>query len=275
MSDCLLEKRPDGVAVITLNRPESLNSLGGDIIPLLEAHLLDCEHDPAVRAVALTGAGRAFCAGGDIGGMQRRNDRQTEDASSLVSTIAHLERLTRELKHSHRVTSLKLHTMGKPTVALVNGHAVGAGMSLALACDIRICSDKAKFGTAFRNVGLSGDYGGSYFLPRIVGPSKARELYFSAEILDASRALELGIASRVVAAESLMQEGLAFCAKLAAGPTGAYGRMKDNLAFAETATLAQLLDHEAAHQRLGGMSADSREAVAAFLDKREPRFTGH
>ena len=274
MSDCLLEKRPDGVALITLNRPESLNSLGGDLVPLLEAHLLDCESDGDVRCVALTGAGRAFCAGGDIGGMQKRNDRQTEDANSPVNTIVHLERLTRELKRSQRATSLKLHTIGKPTVALVNGHAMGAGMSLALACDIRICSDKAKFGTAFRNVGLSGDYGGSYFLPRIVGPSKARELYFSAEIMDANRALELGIASRVVPAESLMDEGLAFCAKLATGPTAAYARMKDNLAFSETATLAELLDHEAAHQRLAGMSADSREAVASFLEKRSPNFTG-
>jgi 2-(1,2-epoxy-1,2-dihydrophenyl)acetyl-CoA isomerase len=274
MSDCILEKRPDGVALITLNRPESLNSLGGDLVPLLEAHLLDCEGDLDVRCVALTGAGRAFCAGGDIGGMQKRNDRQTEDASSPVNTIAHLERLTRELKRSQRATSLKLHTIGKPTVALVNGHAVGAGMSLALACDIRICSDKAKFGTAFRNVGLSGDYGGSYFLQRIVGPSKARELYFSAEIMDATRALELGIASRVLPAESLMPEGLAFCAKLAMGPTTAYARMKDNLAFAETSTLAELLDYEAVNQRLAGMSADSREAVASFLEKRPPNFTG-
>lgn len=274
MSDCLIEKRPDGVALITLNRPESLNSLGGDLVPLLEEHLNDCERDPAVRCVALTGAGRAFCAGGDIGGMQKRNDRQTEDANSPANTIAHLERLTRELKRSQRATSLKLHTMGKPTVALVNGHAVGAGLSLALACDMRIAGDRAKFGTAFRNVGLSGDYGSSYFLPRIVGPTKARDLFFSAEIFDAARALELGIVSRVVPGDDLLAEGLAFCAKLATGPTAAYARMKDNLAFAETATLAELLDHEAMHQRLAGMSRDSREAVASFLEKREARFTG-
>jgi 2-(1,2-epoxy-1,2-dihydrophenyl)acetyl-CoA isomerase len=180
----------------------------------------------------------------------------------------------RGLRHSHDAVSLNLHTMGKPTVALVNGHAVGAGMSVALACDIRICSDRARFGTAFRNVGLSGDYGGSYFLQRLIGYGRARELYFTAEVIDAQRALELGIANRVVPAEALLDEGLAFCSRLAQGPTATYARMKSNHNLAATSTLDGLLDQEALLMRISGMSRDSREAVMAFVEKREPRFVG-
>ena len=155
-----------------------------------------------------------------------------------------------------------------------DGVAVGAGLSLALACDLRIASDKARFGTAFRNVGLSGDFGGSYFLQRLVGNGKARELYFTAEILDAKTAAEIGMVNRVVTHEALMQEGLAFCAKLAAGPTATYARMKLNLNLGETGSLQQVLDQEAVNMRISGFSRDSREAVAAFVEKREPRFIG-
>ncbi len=274
MSDLLFEKRDGGVALLTLNRPESLNSLGGQILPLLDQYLTDCEEDKTVRCVAITGAGRAFCAGGDVGGMQQRNDRQSADANSPVNTIAHLERLTSSLMKSQRAVTLRIHTFNKPVVALVNGHAVGAGLSLALSCDIRIAGEKARFGTAFRNVGLSGDYGSTYFLPRLVGASKARELYFTAEVLDAQAALALGLVRNVVPQDDLLIEGLAFCSKLATGPTQAYGRMKQNLAFSETHSLAESLDHEARNQRLAGMTKDSREAVQAFLEKREPRFVG-
>jgi 2-(1,2-epoxy-1,2-dihydrophenyl)acetyl-CoA isomerase len=145
---------------------------------------------------------------------------------------------------------------------------------LALSCDARIVSDKARFGTAFKNIGLSGDYGSTYFLPRLIGMGRARELYLTAEIIDAQRALELGIANRVVPHDQLMEEGLAFAAKLAAGPTASYGRMKDNLSFGETATLQELLDREALNMRISGHSSDSREAVRAFVEKREPQFTG-
>jgi 2-(1,2-epoxy-1,2-dihydrophenyl)acetyl-CoA isomerase len=273
MSDVLFEMRDDGVALITLNRPESLNAMGGQLMPLLAEHLARAERDPAVRCVALTGAGRAFCAGGDVKGMQQRNTGQAA-AEGGGSWIAALEQGARALKESQDGASLRLHTMPKPTVALVNGHAVGAGMSIALACDIRICSDRAKFGTAFRNVGLSGDFGGSYFLQRLVGAGRARELYFTAEIFDARRALELGIANRVILHESFLEEGLAFCRQLAQGPTATYARMKANLNRAETCTLPELLDQEAFNMRLSGMSSDSREAVRAFVEKREPRFTG-
>ncbi len=275
MPDTLFEKRPDGVGLITLNRPESLNAMGGDLMLLLAKYLGEAEADRDVRCVALTGAGRAFCAGGDVKGMQRRNEpgngAQREEGGPTGTS---LERGVQDLRGSQNQTSLRLHTMGKPTVALVNGHAVGAGFSLALACDIRIASDRAKFGTAFRNVGLSGDYGGSYFLPRLVGAGRARELYFTSEILDAKRAQEIGLANRVVPHDELMTEGLAFCAKLAAGPTATYARMKANMNLADSSTLQQLLDQEAMLMRLSGMSRDSREAVRAFVEKREPQFAG-
>lgn len=277
--DVLFEKRDDGIGLITLNRPDSLNAMGGRLIPMLGEFLDEAERDRAVRAVVLTGAGRGFCAGGDVRGMQARNDGQSAATSSsesdpVAKLIASMDRNTADLRHSHNLTSLRLHTMGKPTIALVNGVAVGAGFSLALSCDIRICSDRARFGTAFRNVGLSGDFGGSYFLPRIVGGGKARELYLTAEIIDAAKALELGIANRVVPHDDLMTEGLAFCAKIAAGPTASYGRMKRNLNLGETGTLQEVLDQEALHMRISGMSADSREAVRAFMEKREPNFIG-
>jgi 2-(1,2-epoxy-1,2-dihydrophenyl)acetyl-CoA isomerase len=272
--DVLFEKRPDGVALITLNRPESLNAMGGELMPLLGDYLAKSEFDREVRCIAITGAGRAFCAGGDVRNMQRRNEGQADPTGTPANALGNLEEQVRLLRAGQNAVSLKLHTMGKPTVALVNGHAVGAGMSVALACDQRICGSAAKFGTAFRNVGLSGDYGGSYYLQRLVGAGKARELYFTAEIIDAQKALELGIANRVVPQEQLLEEGLAFCARIASGPTGTFARMKANLNLAETGTLQQVLDQEAMNMRLSGLGKDSREAVLAFVEKREPRFTG-
>jgi len=206
--------------------------------------------------------------------MQTRNSASSSGASREPNLVRQIEDLARGLRESHHETVLKLHTMGKPTVALVNGVAVGAGLGLALGCDVRIVSDKARFGTAFKNVGLSGDYGSSYLLPRLIGAGRAREMFLTAEIIDAARALELGIANRVLAHESLLEEGLAFCAKLASGPTATYARMKQNLNLAETSTLQALLDQEALNMRLSGFSLDSREAVAAFVEKREPRFIG-
>jgi 2-(1,2-epoxy-1,2-dihydrophenyl)acetyl-CoA isomerase len=276
--DTLLEKRADGVALITLNRPESLNAMGGQLMTLLAEHLANCERDRNVRCIALTGNGRGFCAGGDVKGMQSRNTAPTAGATPAASqernVSADLERAVFGLRENHDATVLRLHTIGKPTVALVNGVAVGAGLGLALGCDVRIVSDRARFGTAFKNVGLSGDYGSSFFLQRLIGSGRAREMYLTAEMIDAQRALELGIANRVVPHDSLLEEGLAFCTKLAAGPTATYARMKANLNLAETAPLQDVLNQEAMNMRISGLSRDSREAVAAFVEKREPRFIG-
>jgi 2-(1,2-epoxy-1,2-dihydrophenyl)acetyl-CoA isomerase len=275
--DVLYEKRPDGIGLITLNRPESLNAMGGRLVPMLGDFLGECEEDADVRCVVLTGNGRGFCAGGDIRGMQSRNDDADAAPASARpprNVVTQFEALARGLRGMHDTTALRLHTMPKPTVGLINGVAVGAGLSLALACDVRIVSDQARFGTAFKNVGLSGDFGGTYLLPRIIGMGRARELYLTAEIINADRALELGIANRVVAHAALLEEGLAFAANIASGPTATYARMKANWNLAETSNFQDLLNAEALQQRISGMSPDSREAVAAFIEKRTPNFTG-
>ena len=276
MPDCLFEKRADGIGLITFNRPEKLNAMGGEMMPLLSHYLGECERDADIRCIAITGAGRAFCAGGDVGNMQKRNSGQAvnDEAPQLSNPIANLEQQVRELRRGQEMISLRIHNLRKPVIALVNGHAVGAGLSIALACDMRLASDRSKFGTAFRNVGLSGDYGGSYFLQRLVGAGKARELYLTAEVLDAKTALGLGIVNRVYEGDGWLDEALAFCARIASGPTASYGRMKANLNLGETATLQETLDQEALNMRLSGLSRDSREAVAAFMEKREPRFIG-
>ncbi len=287
--DVLYEKRGDCVAVITLNRPKSLNAMGGQLMLLLPKYLDQCVRDRDIRAVVLTGNGRAFCAGGDVKGMAARPDNSEASAvppagggdaternngDSKPSLISAFDDGVAGLRQSQLETSFVLHTMPKPTVGLINGFAVGAGLSLALACDIRIASDQAKFGTAFRNVGLSGDYGGSYYMTNIVGTAKARELYFTARMVDAEEALSLGLTNRVVPHDKLLEEGLAFAAELAAGPTRTLARMKENLNLATHVDLRTLMDHEAQNMRLSGMSNDSREAVMAFVQKRKPKFAG-
>ena len=171
-------------------------------------------------------------------------------------------------------TSYTLHTMPKPTIAMVNGHAVGAGLSLALACDLRVASDQAKLGTVFRNVGFSGDFGGSYFLPRLVGMERARQLYFTGEILIAEEALKIGMVSRVVPHDKLEEETMALATQLAGGPTLAYARMKENLNRSASSDLLTLLDQEALNMRLSATTSDHREAAKAFVEKRSPTFAG-
>jgi 2-(1,2-epoxy-1,2-dihydrophenyl)acetyl-CoA isomerase len=167
-----------------------------------------------------------------------------------------------------------LHEIPKPTIAMVNGPAAGAGMALALACDLRIAGQSARFVTAFAKVGFSGDFGGSYFLSRLVGTGKARELYFTAEPLDAAQALALGVANRVVPDADLAEVTMEFARKLARGPRIALGLMKQNLNAAESGTLAELLDLEARRQIETGQTEDHKEAARAFVEKRAPVFVG-
>lgn len=272
--DVLIDKRDNGVALITLNRPESLNAMGGSLMPMLAAYLDDVSNDRNVRCVVLTGAGRAFCAGGDVKGMAAGRDailNNGGDASSPASTFA---RGVAGLRESQRRTSFVLHTMPKPTIAMVNGHAVGAGLSLALACDLRVASDNAKLGTIFRNVGFSGDFGGSYFLQKLVGSGKARELYFTGDVLSADDALKIGMVNRVVAHEALEQETMILAAQLASGPTLAFARMKENLNRGEHSDLMTALDQEALNMQLSGQTSDHRDAAKAFVEKRQPTFRG-
>ena len=287
-ADVLFDKRPDGIALITLNRPDSLNAMGGQLMPLLAQYLGQCAHDTSVRCVVLTGAGRAFCAGGDVksmrgGGVGANTASQEQTPAQPApptdgarpSTFNLLEPSIGMLRESQMRTSYVLHTMGKPTIAAVNGHAVGAGLSLALACDLRIASDRAKFGTAFRNVALSGDFGGSHYMQRLVGMGKARELYFTAEIIEADEALRIGMVTRVVPHESLMDETMKWAAKMASGPTATMARTKENLNLGEHSDLRTLMDQEAFYQRLTSLTNDHREAVKAFVEKREPKFAGN
>jgi 2-(1,2-epoxy-1,2-dihydrophenyl)acetyl-CoA isomerase len=261
MSQDLLETITDGVAVLTLNRPDRLNAMSGPMLDALLEALPRLGADPAVGVVVLTGAGRAFCAGGDVKAMAEGREMGGET----------LEERAQGLRARMEV-SRWLHEMPKPTIAMVRGAAAGAGLSLALACDLRIAGDGARFGTAFARVGYSGDFGGSFFLTQLVGTAKARELYFTADLIDAQEALRLGLVNRVVAGERLEGETMALATRLARGPRIALRYMKRNLNAAESGTLKDALDLEAWHHMRCGMTEDHREATRAFVDKREPVF---
>ncbi len=230
----------------------------------LVALLAECAVDDTVGCVVLTGAGRAFCAGGDV-------RVQAGTAASGVTETP--ERRTDLLRASMEASRL-LHEMPKPTIAMLNGVAAGAGLSLALACDLRIAGHSARMTTAFTKVGLSGDYGGTWFLTQLVGTARARELYFTSDVLEASRIEALGLANRVVPDEELERETMALAAKLANGPSVALRYMKRNLNVAEHGDLAAGLDSEAFGMLRCRASEDHKEASQAFVEKRPPVFKG-
>jgi 2-(1,2-epoxy-1,2-dihydrophenyl)acetyl-CoA isomerase len=267
----LLVQNRDGVLYLTLNRPDKLNALSDAIISGLLDNLRKAGADDHVGAVVVTGAGRGFCAGGDIGRMRERNENAPQSAGG--NHLASLDQRIAALRRSEEV-SLLLHEIPKVTIAAVNGPAAGAGFSLCLACDIRIASDQARMGTAFARVGYSGDFGGSYFLTKIVGTAKARELYFTADMLTADEALKKGIVNRVVPAASFADEVHVFANRIASGPRIAYSYMKANLNAAAYADVRTMLEREALGQSLTGLTEDHKEAVKAFLEKREPKFLG-
>ena len=216
--------------------------------------------DDDVGAVIITGAGRGFCAGGDVKTMP---DRAAQGFEERVEG----------LRRMHQLPVL-LRTMPKVVIAMVNGPAVGAGLGLAMACDLRIAGRAARFGTGFAGVGYSGDFGGSWTLTRLVGTAKARELYFTADIIDAEKAAELGIVNRVVGDDELLAETMALARRIADGPQIALGYMKRNLLAAETEDFQTVLDLEAEHQARCAFTEDHKEAVAAFVEKRRPVFKG-
>jgi 2-(1,2-epoxy-1,2-dihydrophenyl)acetyl-CoA isomerase len=263
MTNHLLESVKDGVAVLTLNRPDRLNALSVAMLDALLEALPRLAADSAVGVVVVTGAGRGFCAGGDVKAMAEGR----EFAETGLEEKAH------GLRSKMEVSRL-LHEMPKPTIAMVRGAAAGAGLSIALACDLRVAGESAKFATAFARVGYSGDFGGSWFLTQLVGTAKARELYYTAEIVDARTAAQLGIVNRVVPDDRLEDEAMTLAHKLASGPRVALRYMKRNMNAAETQTLAQCLDLEALHHTRTGFTEDHKEAARAFVDKREPVFKG-
>ena len=274
--DCLFELREGGIAWITLNRPDSLNAMGDRMISSLSTHLARCTRDREVRVVVVTGGGRGFCSGGDVRGQvaHREAGAATPSDGARAPLPDAFEAGVAGLYAMHMQVPVVLHTMPKPTVAAVNGPAAGAGMSLALSCDLRLASDRARFVTAFRNVGLSGDFGGTYFLTRLAGDGKARELYFTGAAVDAAEALRIGIVNRVVPHDELETETLALARAIADGPAGAYARMKRCFQIAAKGDLALSLQEEALNMSLSGLSADAREAGRAFLEKRRPDFLG-
>jgi 2-(1,2-epoxy-1,2-dihydrophenyl)acetyl-CoA isomerase len=257
----LVETIEDGVATLTFNRPERMNALSTPIMEGLLHGLPRLADDPAVRVIVLTGAGRAFCAGGDVKSMAEGGERR-----SAAEATAHLR--------SRMEVSRILHELPKPTIAMINGPAAGAGLAFALACDLRIAGASARLVTAFVKVGLSGDFGGSFFMTRLVGTAKARELYFTGRPVDAQEALSLGLVNRVVAGDQLGDATMELARSLAQGPQIALSLMKRNMNCAESGGLAELLDTEAANMVQTARTEDHREAAKAFVEKRAPMFVG-
>jgi 2-(1,2-epoxy-1,2-dihydrophenyl)acetyl-CoA isomerase len=256
----------NGVAIITMDRPERRNAMTDDMISGLALALADVEPASDVRCVVLTGAGGAFCAGGDVKGFAEGDGAGGGSASWDAGV--HEQRL------SHKNTSGALFNMPKPTVAAIPGAAAGAGLSLALACDLRIAVDTAVMTTAFARVGLAGDYGGTWFLTQLVGPAKAKELYFLPERMDMATALDLGIVNTVVGADEFEAGWRDLAARLAAGPPIAYRYMKENINRSVAGDLNTALELESTHHRHTGTTADHKEASKAFVEKREPVFKG-
>jgi len=259
----VLYHRREGIVTLTLNRPESLNATNEAMMGEYERILIELEADTAVRVVVLTGAGRAFSSGGD----------QKRDGVPVPPSFfdgdpggALIERLNRCI--------LRMQRLHKPIIGSINGVAAGAGMNIALATDLRLASEAARFGEVFARIGLVPDGGGTYFLPRLVGTAKAMEMILLADIIDAQEALRIGLVNRVVPAEQLEQETLKLAERLAQGPTVAYGLAKTGLYQGLGMSLEDVLNMEARNQAIAARTPDRAEGVAAFREKRPPRFTG-
>jgi 2-(1,2-epoxy-1,2-dihydrophenyl)acetyl-CoA isomerase len=261
----LLARLEDGVLTLTLNRPEARNAMSGAMNDALAEQLARAELAPEVKVVVLTGAGQGFCAGGDVKGMDSRN---TGGEPVPIDEAIHRQRV------NQRATAGRLFKMPKPTIAALPGAAAGAGLALALACDLRIMARTAILTTAFARVGFSGDYGGTYFLTQLVGSAKARELYFLSDRVSADEALRLGLANWVVEPDELAAKTREIALRLAKGPTVAYRYMKENLNRAMAGEWDDCMDLEATHHVHCGQTADHKEAARAFVEKREPVFQG-
>jgi len=250
------------VATITLNRPDKLNALSRDLIAQSTDLLKEWSRDPEIGAIVLTGAGRAFCAGGDVSNMARE-----------AGAPETLEQQVDGLRQAQELSWL-LYNIPKVTIAAVNGFAMGAGLGICLSCDLRIASEQAKFGTAYAKVGFGGDFGTTWLLARYVGAPKAKEMFFLADIFDAAEAHRLGLVNRVVAHDELQTQVNEIASRIAHGPLTSYRYMKANVNFAQTADFRTLLDREAETHLRCGMTEDHKEGVRAFLEKRAPNFTG-
>ena len=263
----LLASLDEGVLTLTLNRPQARNAMSGEMTAALAQQLADAELNTKVRCVVLTGAGKGFCAGGDVKGMAASGDGTVGD--NTIDGAIHRQRV------NQRATAGKLYSMPKPTIAALPGAAAGAGLSLALACDMRVMASNAIMTTAFARVGFSGDYGGTFFMSQLIGTAKARQLYFMSERVSAEEALSLGLTNWVCEPDELAAKTREIAAQLAVGPAVAYRYMKENFARAmSSGDVDDCLDLEATHHVHCGQTQDHKNATKAFVEKREPTFTG-
>ncbi|MCY4013521.1 MAG: enoyl-CoA hydratase [Gammaproteobacteria bacterium] len=263
----LLAVIDDGVATITFNRPRKRNALSDELTPALRESLLRFDENPEVRVVVLTGAGTAFCAGGDVSGMGSKSRPPGAVKRTFQDGV-------RELQRKQETLTLRLFDLSKPTIAALPGPAAGAGFSIALACDLRLAAESAFVTTAFANIGLSGDYGASWLLPQLVGIAKAKELFFTSRRVGAAEGLALGIFNEVVDDDRLAERTAELARTIADGPPVALRYMKENLNRAVGADLRTCLALEADRMSRSAQTEDHREAVAAFLGKRTPVFKG-
>lgn len=262
----LLAVLDEGVLTLTLNRPESRNAMTGTMTAALGEQLARAELDHDVRAIVLTGTGGAFCGGGDVKNMA--SSPNSTVGNNTIDGAIHAQRL------NQRATAGKLFTIPKPTIAAIPGAAAGGGLSLALACDLRLMASTAFLTTAFARVGFSGDYGGTYFMTQLVGSAKARELYYLSDRIPADEALRLGLTNWVYAPDELASATRALALRLASGPGVAYRYMKENLNRAMHGDVYDCMDLEATHHIHCGTTEDHKAATQAFVDKREPTFHG-
>jgi enoyl-CoA hydratase/carnithine racemase len=260
---CAIRER---VAIITLNRPEVRNAPSDNLTPALRTMIKTCGENPEIGALLITGAGTAFCAGGNVKGMGAHRDQKKLEMS--------YEEKVADLQERQRLLTGALASVRKPTIAALPGPAIGAGLAIAMACDIRIAAESAFVSTGYLRVALSGDYGIAWLLTRLVGTARARELMFTAEKVDAKRCEAIGLVNRVVPDASLQEEAFALARSIAEGPTMALRYMKDNLDEALALDFSTARDHEAERLIRTTMTADHREAVQAFIEKRQAVFTG-
>jgi len=249
----------EGVATITLNRPQRLNAFNDEMIRETTAALRDAGRDAAVRCVVITGEGRAFSSGQDLADVQERQDGFS---------------IGEHLRTGYNRLIKQMVTLEKPVIGAINGVAAGAGCSVALACDLRIAADSASFIEVFSKVGLIPDSGSTWLLPRLIGYTRAYEMAVMAEPVSAEKALQWGLVNDVVPAAQLPEITLAWARRLAKGPTAAFGLTKRAMIRASSMTLAEALEYEAMLQEVAGRTADNREGVTAFLEKRQPQFRG-
>jgi 2-(1,2-epoxy-1,2-dihydrophenyl)acetyl-CoA isomerase len=250
----------DRIATLTFHRPEKLNALSQQLISDSIATVRAWSTDPAIGVIVVTGSGRAFCAGGDVSSMAKDTGRSLEESIDGLRAWQELSWL--------------LYSIPKVTIAAVNGFAMGAGLGVSLACDLRIASDQAKFGTAYAKVGYGGDFGTTWLLTHYAGAPKAKELMFLADMIDAAEAHRLGLINRVVPHDQFESEVRHWATRIAAGPLTSFRYMKANVNLATHTDFRTLLDREAETHLRCGQTDDHKEGVCAFLEKRAPQFTG-